>query len=94
MRRHWKLSPPDSGSGLPRREADALRRAARSVRADGTFPLCMNPDILREPRTVNTVRVPAGWSVASWAVRLRYMAGVCTSPVRAAELREWAERLE
>ena len=47
-----------------------------------------------ESREVNGVIVPAGWTVASWVDRLRYMARVCMHPKRAAELTEWADALE
>ena len=60
---------------------------------DGTVPLAMRP-VFRsaEARTVNGVHVPRGWTVASWADRLLYMARACIHPGRAAELREWARK--
>lgn len=46
-------------------------------------------------RTVNGVYMPAGWTPSAWAGRLRYLADACEAinPARAAELREWAERI-
>jgi len=38
--------------------------------------------------------VPAGWSRERWVARLRYLAGICVHPGRAAELTEWADGLE
>lgn len=57
-------------------------------------PLAMRP-VFRsvEDRTVNGVHVPRGWTAFSWADRLLYMARVCIHPGRAAELREWARKL-
>ena len=45
-------------------------------------------------RVADSTNVPAGWTVASWRDRLRYLAGVCMNPARAAELREWADALD
>lgn len=41
-------------------------------------------------------QIPAGWSVAGWIDRLRYLARLCAEhdPDRAARLVDWADELE
>ena len=48
-------------------------------------------EIMATLRQQSLYDVPAGWTPQGWAARLRYLAGVCTYPTRAAELAEWAD---
>ena len=50
--------------------------------------------ILAQLRQGNLYEVPAGWTSRAWVERLRYLAGICILPTRAAELYEWAEGVE
>ena len=51
-------------------------------------------ELLEVAREAHLYDVPRGWTPAAWVDRLRYLAGVCMHPGRAAELREWAEGVE
>ena len=56
-----------------------------------TGPKWINADTAcsRDPSAPDYV--PAGWTPGAWIERLEQMAGRCTSPERAGELRRWRD---
>lgn len=83
-RRGLRLPSPVIGSG------DRLRYRPRfAVPADLRARM-----VEYKPEMLRLLWIPDGWTRQGWIERLRYMAGVCIHPERAAELRAQAAALE
>jgi hypothetical protein len=84
---------------------DDARKLGIALSASGEARIRYRPQHLLPPALLAQIKahrdlvlmalafVPTGWDPDRWAARLAYLADICVVPERAAELREWRDRI-